>query len=93
MNNYRYQFLNKFDVRLERRTTYTGFIARMTARERFEEVVPEYNNQEVLVVSIPEQNLDKIVNTLIEYDNLLKDPETRELVQQARFILELKGTK
>lgn len=91
-----YMFINEYDIRLERkmtRPTYQSFIERMTARERFEDPVLDYDYQEVLVVSIPEVKLDQIFDIIYEYQSLLQDPETRELIQQAKFIQELKGNE
>lgn len=41
-------------------------------------------------MSVPEQSLDKIVNIVNEFEELMRDPETAELLMEARFINRLK---
>ena len=45
-------------------------------------------------MSIPEDQLDRIVNTVTEFEELMRDPETAKLLMEARFIYRLKhGSK
>ncbi len=45
-------------------------------------------------MSVPEQSLDKIVNIVNEFEELMRDPETAKLLMEARFINRLKyGSK
>ena len=41
-------------------------------------------------MSIPEDQLDRIVNTVTEFEELTRDPETAKLLMEARFINRLK---
>jgi hypothetical protein len=53
----------------------------------------QYFNTErinVYKMSLPEKSLEKIVETVTEYDNLMRDPETRRLLMEAKFIHSLK---
>lgn len=55
-----------------------------------------FQEQEVNVVkmTIPEDALTKMVVTLDEFNNLMRDPETARLLMEARFISRLKhGSK
>jgi hypothetical protein len=55
-----------------------------------------FNTQIINVckMSMPEQSLDRIVNIVTEYEELMKDPETAKLLMEARFINRLKyGSK
>jgi len=48
----------------------------------------------VVKMTIPEDALTKIVNTMEEFNNLMRDPETARLLMEARFINRLKyGSK
>jgi hypothetical protein len=52
----------------------------------------EFTTQHVNMykMSIPEFNLDRIVNVVCEHDELMQDPETAKLLMEARFINRLK---
>ena len=52
-----------------------------------EEVIP------VLKVEIPEAEFTKMSNVLCEFDDLMRDPETAQLLMEARFINRLKGSR
>ena len=52
-----------------------------------EEVVP------VLKVEIQEAEFTKMANILCEFNDLMKDPETAQLLMEARFINRLKGNR
>jgi hypothetical protein len=41
-------------------------------------------------MSVPEKSLEKIVETVNEFDELMRDPETAKLLMEARFINRLK---
>lgn len=51
-----------------------------------------YNTEtySVLNIEVPETDLNYILQAIQEWTDLLKDPETSELVMQARFLLRLK---
>lgn len=48
---------------------------------------------ELLTTEIPEDSLVKIADTLCEFNDLMKDPETARLLMEARFINRLKGRR
>jgi hypothetical protein len=41
-------------------------------------------------MSIPEDRLDRIASIVLEFDDLMQDPETAKLLMEARFINRLK---
>lgn len=48
---------------------------------------------ELLTAEIPEDALTAIADTLCEFRDLMKDPETARLLMEARFINRLKGNR
>lgn len=44
-------------------------------------------------LSIPENSLDKLVNIITEFEELMRDPESAKLLMEARFINRLKRGK
>lgn len=52
-----------------------------------EEIVP------VLKVEIPEVEFTRMSDTLCEFNDLMRDPETAKLLMEARFINRLKGNR
>lgn len=52
-----------------------------------EEIVP------VIRAEIPEKEFTAMADTLCEFRDLMKDPETAKLLMEARFINRLKGNR
>lgn len=52
-----------------------------------EEIVP------VIKAEIPEKEFTAMADTLCEFRDLMKDPETAKLLMEARFINRLKGNR
>jgi hypothetical protein len=48
---------------------------------------------ELLTAEIPEDSLEAIADTLCEFRDLMRDPETAKLLMEARFINRLKGNR
>jgi hypothetical protein len=48
---------------------------------------------ELLTAEIPEDSLTEIADTLCEFRDLMRDPETAKLLMEARFINRLKGNR
>jgi hypothetical protein len=48
---------------------------------------------ELLTTEIPEDSLVTIADTLCEFNDLMRDPETARLLMEARFINRLKGNR
>jgi hypothetical protein len=48
---------------------------------------------ELLTAEIPEDALAEIADTLCEFKDLMRDPETARLLMEARFINRLKGNR
>jgi hypothetical protein len=46
---------------------------------------------ELLTAEIPDDALTAIADTLCEFNDLMRDPETAKLLMEARFINRLKG--
>lgn len=51
----------------------------------------QYENHPVLTMEISEAEFAQIASKVCEFDSLLKDPETAQLLMEARFINRLKG--
>lgn len=51
----------------------------------------QYENHPVLTMEISEAEFDQIASKVCEFDNLMRDPETAQLLMEARFINRLKG--
>lgn len=49
-----------------------------------------YTLLNVYKMNIPEPSFERIIERMTEFDNMLSDPETAELIQQARFLHRLK---
>lgn len=47
----------------------------------------------MVVTEIPEHEFTRIANTLCEFNDLMRDPETARLLMEARFINRLKGNR
>ena len=47
----------------------------------------------VIIVEIPEQEFTAMADTLCEFRDLMRDPETAKLLMEARFINRLKGNR
>lgn len=52
-----------------------------------EEIVP------TMVVELEEKSLQQIADKIVEFDDLMRDPETAKLLMEARFINRLKGNR
>jgi uncharacterized iron-regulated protein len=51
----------------------------------------QYESHPVLVMEISEAEFEQIANKVCEFDDLMRDPETAQLLMEARFINRLKG--
>lgn len=51
----------------------------------------QYENHPVLTMEISEVEFEQIASKVCEFDNLMRDPETAQLLMEARFINKLKG--
>jgi hypothetical protein len=51
------------------------------------------NEVELLTAEIPDDALTAIADTLCEFNDLMRDPETARLLMEARFINRLKGNR
>ena len=47
----------------------------------------------MVVTEIPEHEFTRMANTLCEFNDLMRDPETAKLLMEARFINRLKGNR
>ena len=68
-------------------TSYNSY-----AREYLQDYV-QYESQPVLVMEISESEFEQIAAKVCEFDNLMRDPETAQLLMEARFINRLKGNR
>lgn len=61
--------------------------------------IPDYNyfiqEETVTIINaeIPEKEFTAMADTLCEFRDLMKDPETAQLLMEARFINRLKGNR
>jgi hypothetical protein len=55
-------------------------------------VIP-YRDVKMITAEIPEDTLIAMADTLCEFRDLMKDPETARLLMEARFINRLKGNR
>lgn len=51
----------------------------------------QYERHPVLTMEISEVEFEQIASKVCEFDNLMRDPETAQLLMEARFINRLKG--
>ena len=62
--------------------------------------IPDFGNFSIqeetvkfLKVEMPEAEFTKMADTLCEFNDLMRDPETARLLMEARFINRLKGNR
>lgn len=69
---------------------YTSYNSYSYAREYLQDYV-QYERHPVLTMEISEAEFSQIASKVCEFDSLLQDPETAQLLMEARFINKLKG--
>lgn len=55
-----------------------------------EHAYTKYRSRPNVTLKMPLENFDRLLNSAEELDDLLSDRETRELINQARFIYKLR---
>lgn len=83
------------DKRVERRATipqsYSAW--NIPDKDLYYDHIVENEIVTILKVEIPETELIAMADTLCEFRDLMRDPETARLLMEARFINRLKGSR
>jgi hypothetical protein len=90
------QFVDRYrikvtDRKVESRYHPADYISYNRYASEYLQDYVQYESHSVLVIEISESEFDQVAAKVREFDDLMRDPETAQLLMEARFINRLKG--